>query len=348
MDWQSGVTGDATTRLRLSPARQIEDMLRVEAAFSRALGAVGLVGPDIAQAAAQQIEVVRLDADRLTREAAVDGMPVPGLVRQLKENLAPDLHPAVHTGLTSQDVMDTAFTMAAGDCLTEFEAGLTRFQDRLACLQRDVGDQRLMARTRMQAALPITLAHRINSWRTPVAGHLEALSPLKTRIVVIQMGGPVGTGEGFGTRASPLRAAFAAELGLAAVSVWHTDRTRIMELGAWLARVTGSLGKMGHDIALMAQQGVDEVALSSGGRSSAMAHKVNPVAAEVLIALGRDASAQLGALHLSMDHEQERSGAAWTLEWLVLPRLIEGAGAAISRASALLDDLTFPRSGARD
>ncbi len=41
-------------------------------------------------------------------------------------------------------------------------------------------------------------------------------------------------------------------------------------------------------------------------------------------------------------HENERSGAAWTLEWLVLPQLVVAAGAALRTALSLVERLSFP------
>ena len=60
-----------------------------------------------------------------------------------------------------------------------------------------------------------------------------------------------------------------------------------------------------------------------------MPHKANPVGAEVLVALARFNAAQLGGLHQAMVHEQERSGAAWTLEWLILPPMLMATGSAL-------------------
>ncbi|RVN80916.1 3-carboxy-cis,cis-muconate cycloisomerase, partial [Sinorhizobium meliloti] len=98
--------------------------------------------------------------------------------------------------------------------------------------------------------------------------------------------------------------------------------------------VTGSLGKFGQDVALMAQAG-DEIVLAGGGGSSAMPHKQNPVAAEVLVTLARFNATQVSAIHQSLVHEQERSGSAWTLEWLILPQMVGATAAALRLAAEL-------------
>ena len=141
----------------------------------------------------------------------------------------------------------------------------------------------------------------------------------------MQFGGAAGTLEKLGDKGRAVRAALAAALGLGDAPQWQSQRDRIAELGGWLATITGALGKLGQDVALMAQAG-GEIALAGGGSSSAMPHKANPVGAEVLVALARFNAAQLGGLHQAMVHEQERSGAAWTLEWLLLPPMLIATG----------------------
>uniref|UniRef100_UPI0037C55D03 lyase family protein n=1 Tax=Roseovarius salis TaxID=3376063 RepID=UPI0037C55D03 len=106
---------------------------------------------------------------RLAREAAADGMPVPSLSRQLREAVPDELAPAVHGGLTSQDVMDTALMLALRDVLADFEGRITRLEAALATLRGRFGAAPLMARTRMQAALPVTVDDRIGQWCRPLA-----------------------------------------------------------------------------------------------------------------------------------------------------------------------------------
>jgi len=77
--------------------------------------------------------------------------------------------------------------------------------------------------------------------------------------------------------------------------------------------------------------------LTGGGGSSAMPHKQNPVSAEILVSLARFNAAQMGGLHQAMVHEQERSGAAWMIEWMILPQIVASTGSALKIASILID-----------
>ena len=131
-----------------------------------------------------------------------------------------------------------------------------------------------------------------------------------------------------------MRAALADQLGLADAAQWQSQREGMLALAGLLAAITGSLGKAGQDIALMADRG-GEIALSGGGGSSAMPHKQNPVAAEALVTLARFTAVQLGGMGQAVVHEQERSGAAWTLEWLLLPQMAVATGAALRLAGTL-------------
>jgi 3-carboxy-cis,cis-muconate cycloisomerase len=117
---------------------------------------------------------------------------------------------------------------------------------------------------------------------------------------------------------------------------WHTQRDTLVELADWLSLVSGSLGKIGADVGLMAQNRVGEISLEGGGGSSAMPHKHNPIGAEVLVALAHYNATLTGGMHEALVHEQERSGAAWTLEWLVLPQMVMTTGASLRTAIALL------------
>jgi 3-carboxy-cis,cis-muconate cycloisomerase len=95
----------------------------------------------------------------------------------------------------------------------------------------------------------------------------------------------------------------------------------------------------------MAQNEIAEVTIVGGGKSSAMHHKSNPVDAEILVALARLNAGQVGIVHQALIHEQERSGAAWALEWMTLPTMLETTGAALAHCRALLSRCSFVFGG---
>ena len=102
-----------------------------------------------------------------------------------------------------------------------------------------------------------------------------------------------------------------------------------------MTEMSAAMAKPALDLGYMAQDGSDTAAISGGG-SSAMAHKVNPVDTELLVALARFVAALNGGLAQAALHENERSGAAWTLEWLTLPPIVNATGGAIQSAIRLL------------
>lgn len=346
--WLGGLFADPALAACLGADAQRAHMLAVETAYARALGQTGLVPAEVAEAAAAAITTARPDMADLRSGMARDGVVVPALVNALKAVVPADAHPALHRGLTSQDVMDTATILSARAVNDIVADRLTLLIEAFDALDGRFGTAPLMGRTRMQAALPIAVADRLDTWRRPLIDHLDALPRLRARLERVQFGGAVGTRDAAGDHADALGRALAENLGLApADTAWHSTRETVVEYGDWLSRVTGSLGKFGQDIALMALQGIDEVALSGGGGSSAMPHKQNPVAAELLVTLARFNATQVAGLHHAMIHEQERSGAAWSLEWMLLPQMQLATGRALMLAldlCASIDRLGRPET----
>ena len=314
---------------------QTAHMIAFEAAFSRAMGQAGRFDAALAARAADHVAGFAPDRADLSAGSARDGLPVPALIRQLKAG-AGDAGQAIHTGATSQDVLDTALALTLRGTSDLIDARLGALVQALADLSDRFGAAPLMARTRMQAALPVTVADRIRIWRAPLVDHRARLTLARAQTERLSLAGPTGTTD-FRDVAGPMATA----LGLtAAQGPWHTDRSGVVDYANLLALITGSLGKMGQDVALMAQQGIAEISLSGGGGSSAMAHKQNPILAELLVTLARFNAGQAGVMQQAMVHEQERSGAAWALEWMVLPLMAQATGRALVAAAALLAAVT--------
>ena len=331
-----GLFGDPELRGLLSEDAGLKRLLLVEAEYAEALGTVGVVDPDIASRAKTAILGAQIFNDALHRASGKDGLILPDLIRQIKEQTPSDLHPAIHTGLTSQDVMDTAQSLMLRDVTKLLSRRIEAFGQALGGLHMSFGANPLMGRTRMQDALPITVGERIDTWGMPFDDHQTRLTEMSPRLLKLQFGGPVGLRDM--TEGAALNAALAKALDLTpADKAWHVMRDGMAEFASWLSLVSGTLGKMGTDIAIMAQQG--EITITGGGSSSAMAHKQNPVRAELLTTLAAFNATQLPAMHHALRAEQERSGAMWALEWMVLPQMIMATGLSLNAAKSLIGDV---------
>jgi 3-carboxy-cis,cis-muconate cycloisomerase len=331
----SGLLGDEELSSFFSAAAELEAMLAFEVALAKAEAMAGVIPADAARAIERAAHRFSPDVVSFRAATARDGVVVPDLVRQLRAIVGEPYGRHLHFGATSQDVIDSGLMLRLSRVLPLLQDRLGRLIGALAALSATFGAHSLTGRTRMQPAIPITVTARLDVWRHPLERIGERLETLALEGLSVQFGGAAGTLEKLGDKATAVRAALADELGLVDTPQWHSQRDRIVELSGLLAAITGGLGKIGQDIALMADRG-GEIALAGGGASSAMPHKQNPVAAEVLVTLARFNAAQLGGMAQAAVHEQERSGAAWTLEWLILPQMAVATGASLRLASDLL------------
>lgn len=331
----SGLLGDDELAEHFSAQSDLSAMLAFEAALARSCATLGLIDSDAAKEIEGNLPEFQPDNDALNDAILNNGVPLPELLRQIRRHLSPKASKVLHFGATSQDVVDTSLMMRMKSVLAIISQRLAIIIQALDELRESSGNRKLMAYTRMQAALPITVADRIDSWKQPLNAYKTKIDQLLEEGLPIQFGGAVGTLSSFNEQGPEVRCLVAQELGLRDHPQWHSQRAVITDLGHLFTQITGSLGKMGLDIALMAQQGL-EIKLSGGGGSSAMPHKQNPVAAEILVTQARFSSVLVSGLYSAMIHEQERSGTAWTLEWMILPQVAMSCGAATRLARKLI------------
>ncbi len=326
----------------LSDEAYLRAMAKVEGALARAEGALGVISHDAAKHISKATTSFKPRLDGLAESTTSSGLPVVGFVAQLRADVGGEAASHVHWGATSQDIMDTAFVLQMRAVLDLFEQRLAEIIKGLARLAKQYRDTPMAGRTRSQQALPITFGLKAAGWLAPLVRHLERLQQLRPRLQVVQFGGAAGTLAPLGDKGVKVMEKLASELDLAAPPMpWHVQRDAFAELASWLALVTGALGKLGQDVALLAQTEVGEVREGGEGRggSSTLPQKHNPIGAETLVTLARLNAGLLGTLHQAVIEEHERGGSGWTLEWAVLPQMAAATGAALKHARDLVADL---------
>ncbi|MBZ6101548.1 3-carboxy-cis,cis-muconate cycloisomerase [Streptomyces olivaceus] len=318
-------------------------LLDAEAALTRAQAAVGAAPAEAADAVSGAADPAAFDARSLAERARAGGNPVIPLVADLTAAVGEPYGPYVHRGATSQDVLDTATTLVAARALDLLLPDLTRTERALARLAAEHRDTPMAGRTLTQHAVPTTFGLKAAGWRTLVLDARDRITAVRDTLPV-QLGGAAGTLAALGaygaTDPVALTAAYARELGLRAPLLpWHTLRTPVADLAGCLAFAAGALGKIAADVLTLARTEIGEVAEGSGGGSSAMPHKANPVRSTLISAAARRAPQLAATLYGSLVAEDERPAGAWHAEWESLRDLLRLTGGAARDAAELTERL---------
>ncbi|MEL6620695.1 MAG: lyase family protein [Pseudomonadota bacterium] len=324
-----------------SDTAEVRAMLLVEGALARVQGAQGVI-PEISAAFVHRSSLeVQIDPAGLAQATGRNGVSVPGLVTAFRAAMeAPEHAQYVHWGATSQDIIDTGLMLRLRQTLSALEDRLRQVLGTLAAQAEAHADTPMAARTYGQHATPTSWGAVLAQWGHPLADLIAALPTVRAQSLWVSLSGAAGTASALGPEAAETRAALAETLKLNDPGrSWHTDRSPVLRIAAWLAQVTATLGGLGQGLIGLAASDVGEVRLGGAGSSSTMPQKQNPVAPSLLVALNH----QMGGLHASLQaagaHQHQRDGTAWFTEWMVLPQIALCAASAAETAATLIEGM---------
>ena len=320
-------TTDAMRAVFTDRAR-IARMLEFEAALAQAEATVGVIPQDAADAIVRQCDSAAYDAAAISGAVHTAGNLAIPLVAQLTKKVGvsdPGAKGYVHWGATSQDLIDTGLVLQLRDAFALIDADVDRLAAALAARARQHADTVLAGRTWLQQALPLTLGVKLAGFVSALDRHRERLAAARTRALVVQFGGAVGTLASLHDQGLAVAERLAQQLSLRAPEMpWHSQRDRMCEVASVLGMLVATLGKLARDFALLAQTEVDEArepAATGRGGSSTMPQKRNPVGASIALA----AATRVPGLVATMLHaalaEHERGLGNWPAEWETLPEI---------------------------
>lgn len=335
----------------------ITAILDVEAAWASVLEDAGLVPAGSAAVVAEAASIEHYDAASIAERAQGGGNPVIPLlgdlrarVRELDSGIGAGK--AVHTSLTSQDVLDSALMLLASRTISALLADVKGTTTALATLAEQHADTLCVGRSLTQHALPYTFGLKAAQWFQGVAAAAARFESLELPVQFGGAGGTLASGTKLtaGSASTPFTLAdsLAAELGLAPVPApWHTNRLAITALGDGLAAVIDSFGKIAADLLFLSRPEVAELGepLAAGrGVSSAMPQKQNPVLSVLIRSAALQAPGLAAQLHLAAaTFNDERPDGAWHSEWPALRQLLALALGAAGHLRELTEGLrVFP------
>jgi 3-carboxy-cis,cis-muconate cycloisomerase len=333
-------------------------ILAVEAGWAAVLEKHDLAPAGSAAVVAHAADASRYDPADIARRAQGGGNPVIPLLADLRAHVkAVDTEGvgalrAVHTSLTSQDVLDTALMLMARNTVRALLADVKGTTAALARLAEQHAETLCVGRSLTQHSLPFTFGLKAAQWFSGLAAAARRLEALD---LPVQTGGAAGTlaagtvlASGSATDPFRLSDDLAGQLGLAATPVpWHTNRLAVTSLGDALASVVDASGKMAADVLFLSRPEVAEVAeprAPGRGVSSAMPQKQNPVLSVLVRSAALQAPALAAQLHLAAaTFNDERPDGAWHSEWPALRQLLVLALGAAGHVRELAEGLqVFP------
>jgi adenylosuccinate lyase len=290
-----------------SEEARLQRWLDVELALVDVLAERGEIPADAARALRQgaRVNVARMQA--IEAEVKHD---VIAFVSSVAETVG-DEGRWLHLGLTSSDVVDTAFALQLRDAADLLIAGV----DRLRAAVREQAERHrrtpMIGRTHGMHAEVITFGLKCASWYAELARDRARLAVERASIAHGKLSGAVGT---FANNDPAVEAAVCARLGLEPepLATQVVPRDRHAAFFAALAVLAGTLERIAIEIRHLQRTEVGEAAEPFGrGQkgSSAMPHKRNPILAENVSGLARlvRSYAQAAFEDMALWHERDIS-----------------------------------------
>ncbi|MFK7803348.1 MAG: adenylosuccinate lyase [Anaerolineae bacterium] len=316
--------------------------LEVERTLAKVQANLGVIPKAAANAILEKAHLENINIEKLGDAVPNVGVPIMALVKQIVA-ITGEAGQWVHYGATTQDIMDTALVLQLRDAIEQIETDLKKIGQLLTKLASEHKNSAMVGRSQLQQALPVTFGYKAAVWLSMIERHKERLEQLKPRLLVGQFSGAVGTLASLGQIGLQVQAELCAELGLAQpVISWHTARDNLAEVVSFLGLLTGSLGKIGLDIALMAQTEVGELAepfVPGRGGSSTMPHKRNPISAQAMMVAARAVKQNVALMLEGQMNDHERGAGIWPVEWIALPEAFLYTSGSLAQTITVLDGL---------
>jgi 3-carboxy-cis,cis-muconate cycloisomerase len=338
--------GSAAVSEVFSDGARLQHMLDFEAALARAEARCGVIPAAAGQAISSKCKANLIDTSALAAATAASLNPAIPLIKQVTALVGkddPEAAQFVHWGATSQDANDTGLVLQIRKALDILDAELAILCTGLAKLAQQYRSTPITGRTLMQHALPTTFGVKVAGWLDGMNRHRERFAETRTRVLVLQFGGAVGTLAALGEKGLQVAEGLAAELRLGLPAMpWHSQRDRIAEVATTLGLCIGSLGKMARDISLHMQTEIAEVLEPAGegrGGSSTMPHKRNPVSAAVVLSAATRVPGLVSTMLSAMVQEDERGLGNWQAEWETLPEIFRLTAGALHQMATIVPHL---------
>ncbi len=298
--------------------RKFEYYLRVELAVCEAYAKLGQIPEKALNEIKNKASFTVQRIDEIEREVRHD---VIAFLTAVNESVGAENAKYIHMGLTSSDVIDTAFALQIVDSSRIIEQDLNELICTLKNLAQEHKDTICMGRSHGIQAEVTIFGFKLLTWLDDVQRAKKTFEDALEEISVGQISGPVGTYSNLPVEVEEITCQ---ELGLkpARISTQIISRDRHAKFMAALALIASLIEQFATEIRHLQRTEVREVEEGFGAKqkgSSAMPHKKNPVLCENLCGLSRVVRSNMLAAFENINLWHERDISHSSAERIIFP-----------------------------
>ena len=315
--------------------------LEIELLATAAHSDLGVVPRDHARTCRERAPVVdRAFVAEVSERERVTDHDVAAFVDVVQQRIGMPAAAWIHHGLTSSDVVDTAWCWMLRDAATLIDRAILDFYEALVTLANEHRNTPMIGRTHGVHAEPTTFGAKVALWALQVRRDRERLATATRRISVCKLSGAVGN---YSNIDPQVEKSVGAALGLVPVPATQViARDRHAEYLWACASIGTTIETIAVELRHLQRTEVNEVreGFRAGQKgSSAMPHKRNPISSETLTGLSRvlRANLQVGLQDVALWHERDISHSS--AERIVLPDSSLLAYYVLRRATKLITNL---------
>ena len=297
---------------------KFEYYLKVEIAVCEAYAKLGKIPAKNLEEIQSKASFTLDRIDEVEREVKHD---VIAFLTAVNESVGAENAKYIHMGLTSSDVIDTAFALQISDSAKYINTELNNLIDTIKKLAFKHKNTVCMGRSHGVHAEVMTFGFKLLNWLDALIRTKESFNYALKEIEVGQISGPVGT---YSNVSPEIEEITCAELGLkpAKISTQIISRDRHAKFFSQLALIASLIEQFATEIRHLQKTEVREVEEGFGKNqkgSSAMPHKKNPVLCENLCGLARVVRSNMLTAYENINLWHERDISHSSAERIIFP-----------------------------
>ena len=332
-----------------SDSHLIDCWLTFETALAAVQAELEIIPEQAAQDIATACQTLKPDWDRLSAETRLVGMPVKPLIDQIADAGSELVKKYLHWGSTTQDLLDSGLAMRLKQSLQLLRSQLVQLGE----LLKQMADQHrktvMVARTNAVDASATSWGLQVSSYLAELTRHIYRMDNLYPVAITGMYGGAVGNLSSCGTGGIEVRNRLLAKRGLTCPrGMLNASQDHVTEVIQFYGLVHGTLCRIANDVETQGRASIGELREGEeGGGSSAMPHKTNPRASNMIQTLSRMGWMYAAGAPNLLDQQDVRSASMRVLNWSLVPEASLCLATSLQRAVGLISHLVVDQQQMR-